>query len=136
VEPGDPGLLWYLGFALIANGQATEAIRFLEKALSNSNRSPGVMGVLIRAYAHAGRRNDAQRLLGELEMRQRSGYVPAAAFVNACLGIGNDEQAFVWLERAYTEKSNILLFVKTHPYFDPIRSDPRFQELVHRVGLG
>jgi serine/threonine-protein kinase len=99
------------------------------------NTSPGIMGVLVRAYAHAGRRNDALRLLAELKRRQQSGYVPAAAFVNAYLGLGDNERAFAWLERAYQEQSNILLFVNGHPFFDPLRNDPRFADLVHRVGL-
>lgn len=91
--------------------------------------------MLIRAYAHAGRRTDALRLLAELKKRKQAGYVPAAAFVNAYLGLGDNEQAFVWLEKAYTEQSNILQWVKVHPYFDPIRGDPRFADLVRRVGL-
>lgn len=93
-------------------------------------------GVLIRAYAHAGRRADALRLLADLKARRNKGYVPAGAFVNAYLGLDDREQAFYWLEQAYNEKSNILQFVRSHPYFDPIRSDPRFADLVHRVGLG
>lgn len=55
--------------------------------------------------------------------------------VNACLGIGDNEQAFVWLEKAYEEQSNMLQFIKVHPFFDPIRGDPRFVSLLHRVGL-
>jgi hypothetical protein len=55
--------------------------------------------------------------------------------VNAYLGLGDREQTFVWLEQAYKEHSNILLFMKVHPYFDPIRNDPRFKDLMHRVGL-
>jgi len=125
---------WYLGFALIANGQPDEAITVLEKALS-PDRSPAVMGVLVRAYAHAGRREEALRLLDELKRRQRTTYVPAAAFVNAYLGLGDNEQAFVWLEKAYKEESNLLQLLKVHPYFDPLRGDPRFTDLVHRVGL-
>jgi TolB-like protein/Tfp pilus assembly protein PilF len=136
VQPDDPGTLWYLGFALIANNQAEDAIPVLEKAASVSNRSPGVIGVLIRAYAHAGRRNDALRLLAELKRRRRAGYVPAGAFVNAYLGLGENDEAFMWLEQAYKEQSNILLFVKVHPYFDPLRGDPRFEDLIRRVGLG
>jgi TolB-like protein/DNA-binding winged helix-turn-helix (wHTH) protein/Flp pilus assembly protein TadD len=135
VRPDDAGALWYLGFALIAKDQSQEAIPVLEKAVSVSDRSPGVIGVLIRAYAHAGRRTDALRLLAELKTRKQGGYVPAAAFVNAYLGLGENDQAFAWLERAYTEHSNILQFVKVHPYFDPIRGDPRFVDLVRRVGL-
>jgi len=135
VLPDHPTALWFLGFALIANGQAKEAIPVLEKTLSVSDRSSAVMGVLIRAYAHAGRRTDALRLLEELKRRQQTSYVPAAAFVNAYLGLSDNEQAFARFERAYQEKSNILQFLKVHPFFDPVRNDPRFVDLVHRVGL-
>ena len=134
--PDDGSAYWFLGFALIANDQPGEAISVLEKALSVSDRSPGVTGVLIRAYAHAGRRSDALRILEELKKRSQEGYLPAGAFVNAYLGLGDNEQAFAWMERAYQEQSNILQFLKVHPFFDPLRSDPRFANLVRRVGLG
>jgi pentatricopeptide repeat protein len=135
VQPDAAEAHWFLGYALIAKGQSEQAIPELERALVLSDRSSAVIGVLVRAYAHAGRRDDALRLLGELKRRREAGYVPAGAFVNAYLGLGDKDQAFIWLERAYEEKSNILLFLKTHPHFDPIRSDPRFADLLHRVGL-
>ncbi|MGH9502890.1 MAG: tetratricopeptide repeat protein [Terriglobales bacterium] len=135
VHSQDAGALLTLGFALVANNQPGDAVPYLEKAASISNGSPAVIGVLIRAYAHAGRRSDALRLLKELKRRRQAGYVPAASFVNAYLGLGNNDAAFAWLERAYKEKSNILQFLKTHPFFDPIRNDPRFTDLVRRVGL-
>jgi TolB-like protein/DNA-binding winged helix-turn-helix (wHTH) protein len=135
VRPNSASALWYLGFSLIAKGQPEEAIPVLEKAVSVSDSSPGAIGVLVRAYANAGRRNDALRLLDELKKRREKGYVPAGAFVNAYLGLDDREQVFVWLERAYQEQSNILQFVKIHPYFDPIRNDPRFMDLIRRVGL-
>ena len=125
---------WYLGLALIANGQPDEAITVLEKALG-TDRNPAVMGVLVRAYAHAGRRREALRLVDELKRRQQTSYVAAAPFVNAYLGLGDNEQALAWLERAYEEQSNMLQLIKVHPYFDPLRGDPRFVDLVHRVGL-
>ena len=136
VRPDDLGSLTDLGFVLIANNQAGDAISVLEKAVSVSNRSPGPIGILIRAYAHVGRRGDALRLLSEMKQRRKAGYVPAGAFVNAYLGLGENEEAFAWLEQAYKEQSNMLQFVRVHPYFDPIRSDPRFADLVRRVGLG
>jgi len=126
---------WFLGFAIIANGQPNEAIPVLEKALALSERNPAVIGVLVRAYARTGRRTEALRLLDELKRRQHTGYVPAAAFVNAYLGLGDNEQAFAWLERAYKEHSPILQYIKVHPFFDPLRGDPRFADLVRRVGL-
>jgi TolB-like protein/Flp pilus assembly protein TadD len=136
LQPDNAGILFGLGFPLIADNRPAEAIPVLEKAVSLSSGSPAAMGVLIRAYAHAGRRSDALRLLAELKRRKEAGYIPAAAFVNAYLGLGDNEQAFYWLEQAYKEKSNILQFLKSHPYFDPIRGDPRFTDLVRRVGLG
>jgi pentatricopeptide repeat protein len=135
VNPNNAGALWYLGFVLTAKGDPAQAIAPLEKAVSFSHRSPGVIGVLIRAYAHAGRREEALRLLAELKRRRQSAYVPAGAFVNAYLGLDDNEQTFAWLEHAYEEHSNILQFIRVHPYFDPIRSDPRFKDLMHRVGL-
>jgi pentatricopeptide repeat protein len=134
MQPDNVANLTGLGFALIANNQAAEAIPGLEKAVSLSG-SPAATGILIRAYAHAGRRSDALRLLAELKRRRNAGYIPAGAFVNAYLGLGDNEQAFYWLEQAYKEQSNILQFLKSHPYFDPIRGDPRFADLVRRVGL-
>jgi TolB-like protein/Tfp pilus assembly protein PilF len=135
VHPDDASVLLDLGFTLVANDQPGDAIPVLEKAVSISNGSPAATGVLIRAYSHAGRRKDALRLLAELQKRSKAGYVPAGAFVNAYLGLGDNEQAFAWLEQAYKEQSNILQFLKVHPYFDPIRADPRFADLVRRVGL-
>jgi len=135
VHPDNAGILWDVGFVLIENHHPEEAIPVLEKAVSVSNRSPGIIAVLVRAYAHAGRRADALRLLAELKRRQRAGYVPAGAFVNAYLGLGENEEAFTWLEHAYQEHSNILQFLKVHPFFDPVRDDPRFKDLLHRVGL-
>lgn len=135
VHPNDTSALLNLGFVLTSDGHPGDAIAPLEKVVADSEGSPAAIGVLIRAYAMAGRRKDALRLLSQLKERSSSGYVPSGAFVNAYLGLGDNEQAFAWLEKAYAEKSNLLQFVKTHPYFDPIRGDPRFKDLIHRVGL-
>jgi TolB-like protein/tetratricopeptide (TPR) repeat protein len=135
LEPNDAEALLFLGFTLVANNQPGDAIPVLEKAISVSKGSPAATGVLVRAYSHAGRRGDARRLLAELQQRKKAGYVPAGAFVNAYLGLGENDRAFDWLEQAYQEQSNILQFLKVHPYFDPIRSDPRFADLVRRTGL-
>jgi TolB-like protein/Flp pilus assembly protein TadD len=135
VHPNNASIYWFLGIALIANGQSHEAIQVLEKGVVLSERSPGIIGVLVRAYARAGRRTEALHLVDELKRRQRKGYIPAAAFVNAYLGLGENEQALSWLEHAYQEQSTMLQFLKVHPFFDPLRSDPRFKDLLHRVGL-
>lgn len=135
VRPDDAMALWFLGFALIEDGQPEKAIRVLERSASVSDRNPAVLGVLVRAYTRAGRRTEALRIVDELHRRRRAGYVPPAAFVNAYLGLGEDDQALVWLERAYEERSNILQFLKVHPFFDPLRHDRRFAGLLRRVNI-
>lgn len=134
-QPGNAFAHWSMGYDLVAKGQPRQAIPELEKSVALSGHSSAVIGVLIMAYAHAGRRADALRILEELKGRSKSGYVPAGAFINAYLGLGDKEQAFVWLQRGYEEKSGIMIFLKSHPHFDPIRNDPRFADLVHRIGL-
>jgi len=135
-KPDARGALSQLGMTLILKGQPEQAIPLLEKAVSVSARSPDIIAALIVADSHAGRRSDALRLLAELKRRKQSGYVPAGAFVIAYIGLGNNEQAFDWLEQAYKERSGLLLLVQVFPLLDPLRGDPRFVDLVHRVGLG
>src|SRR5262249_51373091 len=75
VTPDDATALWFLGFSLIGQGKPQDAIPPLEQAVSISHGSPGVIGVLARAYGHAGRRSDALRLIDELNRRRQKGYV-------------------------------------------------------------
>jgi TolB-like protein/Tfp pilus assembly protein PilF len=133
VQPDNTDALSTLGFVLAAMGRDREAVVALEKVVADSNGSPAAIGVLIRAYAHSGRRAEALKRLADLQRRRAAAYVPAGAFVNAYLGLGDDEAAFGALEQAYREQSNILQFLKVHPFFDPIRSERRFADLVHRV---
>ena len=135
VDPDDATALWYLGFVFIADGKPGEAIPVLERAVSISQGSPGIIGVLVSAYGHAGRRLEALRLLDELKRRRQTAYVPATALLNGYLGLGENDQAFAWLEQAYKEQSNILQWLKVHPFFDPLRNDPRFRDMLRRTNL-
>ena len=125
--------LWGIGTVLLAKHQPEQAVPALEKAVSLSNRIPGIIAGLIMAYAQAGRRSDALRLLDELKKREQPGY--SGAFVFAYLGLGDYDQAFAWLEHAYQEQANIIQVLKMSPFFGPIRGDPRFQDLLRRAGL-
>jgi TolB-like protein/DNA-binding winged helix-turn-helix (wHTH) protein/Tfp pilus assembly protein PilF len=135
-KPDDIGVLWRLGFVLIAGNEPGEAIPVLEKALRITNRSPGVTGVLAKAYALSGQRSKAIALVDELQRRRETHYVSAAAFVNAYLGLGEIDQVFLWLEQGFKEQSNLMQWLAVDPMFDPLRSDARFVDLVRRVGLG
>src|SRR5205814_160086 len=135
VRADDAYALWIRGFVQIANHHPQDAIPDLEKGVSVSNRSPAIVGLLINAYAQSGRRQDALRLLNELKRRKQKGYVPAAAFIFAYLGLEDNDQVYVWLEQGYKEQSNLLQTLKVLPLFDPMRADLRFVDLLHRVGL-
>jgi len=135
VQPDDALALWYLGFSFVGKGDPQDAIPPLERAVSISDGSPGAIGVLARAYGHAGRRSEALRLIDGLSRRRQKEYVPTAPFVQAYVGLGDYDQAFAWFERAYQEKSNILQWIKVEPFPDAMRNDPRFTDLLHRVGL-
>ena len=135
IRPDNARALVGLGFILIANHNAREAVDVLEKAASISERAPATLGLLIYAYAQSGDRAHALRLLQELKTRKQRGYVPSAAFMFGFLGLHDYDQAFFSMEEAYTEQSNFLQFLKVNPIFDPIRNDPRFLDLLQRVGL-
>jgi len=70
--------------------------------------------------------------LEELNRRQS---VDPAVFIRPIIGIGDKEQAFMWLERAYLQHANMMTTLKVDPVYDPLRGDPRFQDLLRRVGL-
>jgi len=135
LQPDDAEALWYLGIVFIAQGRPEQAIPVLEKALSVSDRSPVILGFLVRAYAFAGRRADSLRLLAELKRRRQVGYVSPAAFVHAYMGLGEYDEVFAWFEQAFQEQSNMLQSLKVLPLYDDLRDDPRFKDLLRRVGL-
>ena len=135
VHPEYTNARWGLGFALIMGNQMDEAVIELEKTVAVMDRSPGSVAMLATAYGRAGRREEALRLIDELKQRRENGYIPSGAFITPYLALRDYDQAFFWCEEAYKEQSAILQWLKVIPLFDPVRNDPRFVDLVHRVGL-
>jgi TolB-like protein/DNA-binding winged helix-turn-helix (wHTH) protein/Tfp pilus assembly protein PilF len=135
MDPNHYQAYWILGHTYAANHQFNEAVAAAEKAVELSDRVPGALGILGLAYGLAGRKADAKKILNELLKLNESRYVTPAALVNVYLGLGDKDQAFVWLEMAYQERSNYVAWLKVFPLLDPLRSDPRFADLVRRVQL-
>lgn len=127
--------LWQFGSALMYVREYGEAIGTLEKLAALSHRSPSSLEALSQAYAMAGRRAEAQNLLAELEARSREQYVPPHVFVHPYVALGKADRAFEWLEKSYQERSNSILWLGVDAGLDPLRSDPRFDNLLRRVGL-
>ena len=135
VHPDYDLALWALGSALISKGQYEDAIPVLERTVTMTERSPSAIDSLATAYGYAGRRTEALRLINELKQRRQTRYVSAGAFIDPYLALGDYDEAFAWFERAYQEKSELLQYLKVYPLFDPVRKDPRFADLLRRVGL-
>jgi TolB-like protein/DNA-binding winged helix-turn-helix (wHTH) protein/Tfp pilus assembly protein PilF len=135
VHPDDAIAHLFLAFPMIAKGEAEETILDLEKTASITHRSPGTLELLATAHARAGHRAQALRLLQELQQGREAGSVQATSFINPNLALGNYDEALVWFERAFEKREGILQWLKVHPFFDPVREDPRFKDLQRRVGL-
>jgi TolB-like protein/tetratricopeptide (TPR) repeat protein len=123
-----------LGSSLIEKGDFAEGIAELEKAKS-LGPSPLVLGQLGYAYARGGRTADARAVLAELQNESRSRYVAAYWLALIQAALNRKDEAFASLERAYAARSWWLMWLKTDPKIDSLRSDPRFGDLARRVGF-
>jgi TolB-like protein/Flp pilus assembly protein TadD len=110
-----------------------EAISEIQKAIQLSGGSPTCTANLARAYAASGKTATADRLLNDLKKSSASGDPHSAEIAMIYAALGNNDQAMTWLEKSYEERFNPGVLLR--PGFDPLRSDPRFQDLVHRIGL-
>jgi TolB-like protein/DNA-binding winged helix-turn-helix (wHTH) protein/Flp pilus assembly protein TadD len=122
-----------LGQAYLQKQMLDDAVAELEKAAQLSGGSPTIIANLARAYAQSGKRNGAVKLLGDLKKRSSPGYSRASEIAVIYVSLGDSGQAMSWLERSYEERFNPGALLR--PGFDPLRSDPRFQDLERRIGL-
>jgi TolB-like protein/DNA-binding winged helix-turn-helix (wHTH) protein/Flp pilus assembly protein TadD len=122
-----------LGWLYLEAGMQSEAILALEKAFALGS-GQGVAGELGRAYALAGRFDDARKLLHTLEDLSLQGRDSAYSIALIYEGLGHSDLAFEWLERAFGERDFRMIFLRVDPIWDDLRSDPRFQELLVRIG--
>ena len=91
--------------------------------------------LLAHAYATAGRMADAQAESKVLNTMAASRYVPPSYFAVMSIALGNKERAFSYLDKSYEDRSEHMLYLGVEPLVDPLRSDPRFDILMRRVGL-
>jgi TolB-like protein/Flp pilus assembly protein TadD len=124
----------YLGRALEQKGSIQEAVAEFRKARSLAEKGPYALGDLARGYALAGRRSDARGLLNELSELSKRGASLEPDIALVYLALGDRDQAFEHLEKAYKERSG-LNDLKVDPRFGSLHGDPRFQDLLVRLGL-
>jgi tetratricopeptide (TPR) repeat protein len=125
---------YVLGWVHTAGSQYAEALAAFEKAAAIS-RDVISLAYLAHAYGRAGQRSAAQALLAELLDRRQREYVPEFALALAHTGLGDLDRALESFERCYEERDSRLFWLPFVPCFDPLRSDPRYDELVRRLAL-
>jgi len=91
--------------------------------------------LLGHAYAAANRRSEAEAILRQLSAASKQRYVPSYPIAVIYAALGRKDEAFAWLERAYTEHDSWMIYLGLDPRFAGLRSDPRFTDLLRRLNL-
>ena len=126
---------WGLGLAYEQKALYAPAITMMEKAAAGSARDANFLGSLGHVYAIAGRRRAARQIINELQEQSKRGYVSSYHVGLVYAGLGEDERAIAWLQKAAHERSTLLVYLRMDPRLATLRSDRRFQALTHQVGL-
>ena len=134
----DPNYEWahlVLGQAYEEKREFNLALAELKKAVELSRNSPLMVSALAHAYALQGNTAEAQKLLAQLRMQSRKQYVSPYYIAVVYLGLGKNDAAMNWLDKAFADRSNGLVFARVEPELDPLRSEPRFMALENKLNF-
>jgi serine/threonine protein kinase/Tfp pilus assembly protein PilF len=135
MDPRYPQAHMFLGFAYAAKGMKAEALRALDRDMEISGgNKPEIDSWIAIGYATAGDTARARMIYKALVERSRSEYVSLFPLACACFALGDIDRGFAWLEKGYAQRDHRMAFLKVHPACDVVRSDPRYIELVRRMG--
>jgi serine/threonine-protein kinase len=136
IDPNHALLRHNLGELYLAQGRSTEAVQELEFSVAASAEpSSHYQAMLGCAYAGAQRKKDAVAILNELERRSSRELVSAFDMASLHLALSQNERALALLEEGHTKRDYWLVELRAWPWFDSLRSDPRFQDLLQRMGF-
>jgi tetratricopeptide (TPR) repeat protein len=124
---------YVMGATFVQKHRYAEAIAELQKATELSEGSTAFNANLAYAYAVSGRRNEAVKILTDLKNQSQHGFSNAPEIALVYVGMNDKDQAMTWLNKAFDERFSPWVLMR--PAFDPLRSDPRFQDLMRRIGL-
>jgi serine/threonine-protein kinase len=135
LDPNYVSAHWGLGASYTQQHLYEEAIAELKKAVILSEGSPVLTGQLGFAYGLTGARDETTKTLSELTALAQREYVPSSAVALVHAGVGDKARAIEWLERAYQEHDFSLVFLEVAPWFESLRGEARFQQLLRRMQL-
>jgi TolB-like protein/DNA-binding winged helix-turn-helix (wHTH) protein/tetratricopeptide (TPR) repeat protein len=133
LAPDYPNANWFMALALEKERRIPEAIASLQNAVMNS-RAPLFKALLGHAYGLAGERTKALSILEEIKLLSKQQYVSPMDFAIIYTGLGDREMAFQWLETAYSDRV-MRIQELNEPHFDSLRGDPRYEDLLRRIGI-
>lgn len=135
-EPTFSPAWWILGWASWRKGEHDVAIEAFKKRAELTEQSFSSLGGLGFAYAQAGKRDEALKVLATMKQRAKKETSDPIGFAWIYLGLSEYDAALEWLQKTYDERpNNELAFINTGPMWDPVRADPRFIALVKKIGL-
>jgi tetratricopeptide (TPR) repeat protein len=135
-NPGSWSSHYYLAVGYEGSGRQAQAIPEYQQAVELSQRDSDTMAGLAHAYAAMGKRAEAEKILSELQRQSKVTYVSPYMIAVIYSGLGQKDKAFEFLEKAYQERSpDIAYFLRADLRLDTLRQDPRFQDLLRRVGF-
>jgi tetratricopeptide (TPR) repeat protein len=126
---------WYLGWAYEQEGKYGEAENALRKGKDLLKDNVALAADLGHLYAVSGRKDQALKVIEELKGLSNQKYVSSFSIALIYIALNEVDQAFQWLEKAYRERSDLLVYLKVDARLDKIRSDPRFKDLLKRLDL-
>lgn len=135
LDPGDHWAHVFLGRSYLIKGNQPRAIEEMETAHRIAPDDPTLLGFLGNGYAAVGRRADALKVLDNLDAMEKQRYVSRIARVYIYAGLGDNDKAFEWLEKAYQERSDTLAWFRNDLESKSLQSDPRFAALMRKVGF-
>jgi serine/threonine protein kinase/TolB-like protein/Flp pilus assembly protein TadD len=135
LEPSDPDAHWLLGQIYLQKRMNREALAEMQKAVSLAHDRPLERARLAHAYAVTGNRGEALKILGRLEQQSKREYVSPYFMARAYVALGKKEQAFAWLQKGLEVYDGMMDDLKVDPALAPLRSDPRFQNLLRRMNF-
>ena len=125
----------YLGLAYEQSGLREQAVTELQEAAVLSGNSPLTKAELAYAYAVSGKKAAAQRVLEELNERAKNEYISPYFIATIYTGLGRKDEAFAWLQKAFDDRADGLVYLAVEPKFDSLHADPRFHDLLRRMNL-
>ena len=135
IDPNRGGAHLFMGRSYKEKRMYQDALTELEKARDLLKGSAEVLSLIGYTYAVSGRRLEAQNVLAELHRLSKQRYVSPYHIAMVYAGLGERDTTFIWLEKAYGDREGRLTILKFAPEFDRLRSDPRYEDLLRRVGL-